>query len=177
MKELKRRRASGDLDGAERWFETPLPAEELSDTETDPHETENLVGDATAEAGLDQLRGALFVPNARGNRGTDRTPDGGMFDTPAQVQLFCSTQGASIAYTTESGSDPDWRVYTGPIDLPIGETTLRTKAVRYGYAESDERDAMFTCSPRRATATFDDPLRPTVSNDDQPRYTAAPLGC
>jgi arylsulfatase A-like enzyme len=183
MEELKRRQASGDLDGAERWFETPLPAEELYDTETDPHETENLVGDATAEDDLDRLRGALddwqertgdlglvdesqlvdrwwpegdrpttatptFVPNARGNRGTDRTPDGGTFDAPAQVQLFCSTQGASIAYTTESGSDPDWRLYTGPIDLPTGETTLRTKAVRYGYAESDERDATFTCSPR-----------------------------
>jgi len=47
-------------------------------------------------------------------------------------------------YTTEPGEDPHWRLYTGPIDLPDGETTLRAKAVRYGYEASDERRATFS---------------------------------
>jgi N-sulfoglucosamine sulfohydrolase len=47
------------------------------------------------------------------------------------------TQGASIGYTTEDGPSARWRLYTGPIrvDAPI---TLRAKAIRYGYKESDE---------------------------------------
>lgn len=62
------------------------------------------------------------------------------FDKPREILLYSATQGASIAYTTEEGDDPHWQLYTGP--LLIGETTtVRAKAIRYGYQESGEEVA------------------------------------
>ncbi|WP_264822477.1 chitobiase/beta-hexosaminidase C-terminal domain-containing protein [Halocatena marina] len=85
-----------------------------------------------------------FVPNAPGNRGLEPDNDGGTFEGPMTVKLFCPTQGASLAYTTDDSEDPHWELYSGPIHLDRGERVrLRTKAVRYGYAESDERQAIF----------------------------------
>jgi len=81
-----------------------------------------------------------FIPNAAGNPAKERTPDGGEFQAPATVQLHCSTQGASLAYAK---GDADWTLYDGAIDLEVGETTLRAKAVRYGYEPSEERVATF----------------------------------
>ena len=85
-----------------------------------------------------------FVPNAPGNRDREPTPKGGAFEGPIRVRIFCPTQGASVGYTTEDGDDPHWTLYSGPIRIDAGTTvTLRTKAVRYGYAQSDEREATF----------------------------------
>jgi hypothetical protein len=60
------------------------------------------------------------------------------------LQLHCATQGASMAYTLEAGDDPRWLLYTGPLRLPEGETSVRAKAIRIGYKESPERRATFT---------------------------------
>ena len=62
---------------------------------------------------------------------------------PTEVVIYVPTQGASIGYTTEEGSAPAWRLYTGPIlvDAPM---TLRAKAIRYGYKESVETRVTFT---------------------------------
>ena len=56
---------------------------------------------------------------------------------PTEVAIYVPTQGASIGYTTDEGPSPRWRLYTGPIlvDRPM---TLRAKAIRYGYKESEE---------------------------------------
>ena len=179
MRDLLRRDAAGNLEGAERWIARNRPAEELYDLRADPHETENLIDDSEHAAARERLRSALddwldrfdlfgtedesamarrrplgsdaattatptFVPNAPGNREREATPDGADLDGPATVSIHCSTQGASIGYTTETGPDPQWKLYTGPIALESGETTLRTKAIRYGFEESDEREAAFT---------------------------------
>ena len=180
MEELLERAASGNLEGAEQWFDDTRPAEELYDLHADPHETENLVGDPAHTEALDRLRTALddwrdrvddagdvaetemvhsryeggdrpttatpvFVPNAPGNR--EREPVSGTveLDGPATLSLYCATQGASVGYRVEPADTGDahhdsdhWELYTGPVDLPAGETTVRAKAVRYGYAESDE---------------------------------------
>jgi arylsulfatase A-like enzyme len=85
-----------------------------------------------------------FVPNAPGNRDREPTPDGGTFDGPITLRLFCATQGASIGYTTEAAPDAHWKLYGGPIRLTAGDrVTVRARAVRYGYAESPERAATF----------------------------------
>lgn len=63
---------------------------------------------------------------------------------PVTVILYCSTQGASLGYTTDTGDNPSWNLYTGPITLSRGRTTLRAKAIRYGYKESDEAVAHFS---------------------------------
>ena len=63
--------------------------------------------------------------------------------TPMEVVIYVPTQGASIAYTTEDGPTPQWRLYTGPI-LVDGPMALRAKAIRYGYKESAETRMVFT---------------------------------
>jgi arylsulfatase A-like enzyme len=51
---------------------------------------------------------------------------------PTEVELFDPTQGASIGYSTETGPNPRWKLYTGPFRL-TGPVTIRAKAIRYGY--------------------------------------------
>jgi N-sulfoglucosamine sulfohydrolase len=46
-------------------------------------------------------------------------------------------KGASIAYTTETGEKPRWLLYTGELTLNR-PTTLRVKACRLGFLDSDE---------------------------------------
>ena len=62
---------------------------------------------------------------------------------PMEVVIYMPTQGASIGYTSDAGADAKWRLYTGPI-LVRGPMTLRAKAIRYGYKESDEVRVAFT---------------------------------
>jgi N-sulfoglucosamine sulfohydrolase len=61
---------------------------------------------------------------------------------PMEVVIVVPTQGASIAYTTEDGANPRWRLYTGPIRVTPA-MTLRAKAIRYGYKESEETRVVF----------------------------------
>ena len=57
--------------------------------------------------------------------------------TPTELVIYVPTQGASIGYTDQEGPTPTWRLYTGPIRV-AGPTTIRAKAIRYGYKESVE---------------------------------------
>jgi arylsulfatase A-like enzyme len=82
-----------------------------------------------------------FVPNVPGNRERAPMPDGGTLAGPAMLSLYCATQGASIGYRT--GESGRWQLYTDPIRLSAGETTVETKAVRYGHEESAVRTATF----------------------------------
>jgi hypothetical protein len=59
-------------------------------------------------------------------------------DRSEAVTLYSGTHGASIAYTFGTGDDPYWRLYDGPIRVD-STVTIRAKAIRYGYEESDER--------------------------------------
>lgn len=65
---------------------------------------------------------------------------------PAEIMIYAPTQGASIGYTTEEGPDARWRLYTGPIRV-TSPTTIRTKAIRYGYKESAETRVVVTPGP------------------------------
>ena len=58
-------------------------------------------------------------------------------DGPTEFVVYVPTQGASIGYTTDEGESARWRIYTGPI-LVSQPTTIRAKAIRYGYKESVE---------------------------------------
>lgn len=57
--------------------------------------------------------------------------------------LHTATEGASIAYTTDEGSNPRWKLYTGPIILTKGKTVIRARAVRIDYKDSEEAQASF----------------------------------
>lgn len=80
-----------------------------------------------------------FIPNAEGNRGSEMISDG-KIQAPASLQLYCATQGASIAWTTDKGDNPEWKLYKGPIELSQGENYIRAKAIRYGYHHSEESE-------------------------------------
>lgn len=76
--------------------------------------------------------------------GGGREPvDGGSFRSPMAVQLHCATQGASIAWTLSDDSEPHWQLYTTPIRLAPGTHRLRTRSIRIGYLESEERIGLF----------------------------------
>lgn len=86
----------------------------------------------------------ILVPLTPSNAGTEAVNEGGTFDAPLLVQLHCATQGASVGYTTEAGESASWRLYSGPLRLEPGTTTtVRTRAIRYGFRPSDERSATF----------------------------------
>jgi len=85
----------------------------------------------------------VFVPICRESPGRDPAPEGGRFRAPVLLQLHCATQGASIAYTFEQGDEARWLLYTEPLRLREGATTLRARAVRIGYKESAESTATF----------------------------------
>ena len=91
-----------------------------------------------------QTASPLFIPINASNPGTEPAHEDGEWDAPLLLQLYCSTQGASIAYTTEQGEDVRWQLYTEPLRLPKGETVIRAKAIRIGYKESDEKSLKFT---------------------------------
>ena len=54
-----------------------------------------------------------------------------------KVKLACITEGASIAYTMDAGEKPHWLLYTDELTLNR-PATLRVKACRFGYLDSDE---------------------------------------
>ena len=86
----------------------------------------------------------IFIPISNSNLDIDATSEDGTLTSPAIMQLHCSTQGASIAYTTEANQQARWQLYTKPLHLQEGTNTLRAKAVRIGYKESEERNVTFT---------------------------------
>jgi len=88
-----------------------------------------------------------LIPNSSINRGGKQMNAGGLLPGPATLMLYCPTQGASIGYTFQKGTHPHWNLYTGPIKLPSGKSTISVKAVRYGYKESKQRIATFNVVP------------------------------
>ncbi|NLV73794.1 MAG: sulfatase-like hydrolase/transferase [Chloroflexi bacterium] len=71
--------------------------------------------------------------------GVEPAPAEASVDLPARIQLHCSTQGASIAYTWEAGDSPRWLLYHSPLAVPVGASTLRACAIRIGFTASSER--------------------------------------
>lgn len=154
MKALWAGREAGTLTpAAERLF-SPLPEDQLYDTETDPHEVNNLAGDADFAGVQSRLESALddwvartgdmaAMPEAQMIE--QMWPGGQQPQTAApriratrdgaelSVELESETPGASIGYRI--GEDGPWRLYAGPLTLNPGER-LEAKAVRYGYGES-----------------------------------------
>jgi len=57
--------------------------------------------------------------------------------------FYCPTHGSSIVYTFEEKENPHWLLYSGPLHLKPGNYSIRIKAVRYGYKDSDELNAAF----------------------------------
>ena len=140
--------AQGALDEhQQRWFEG-AGAEQLYDTDSDPHELTNLTGQAQYQGTLDRLRGALDAFLQRVGDTSERAEkemraamlnEGAIPVTPAPlIQLdgntltLSSPIGASIGYRYQG--DTHWRLYTEPVSA----RALTAKSVRYGWRESEE---------------------------------------
>jgi arylsulfatase A-like enzyme len=86
---------------------------------------------------------SIVIPICEESPGIEPTKGGGTFKSPVLLQLHSATQGASIAYTFDAGDAPRWLLYTEPLRLAPGTSTLRAKAIRIGYKESEETRVMF----------------------------------
>lgn len=89
--------------------------------------------------GVQPLTGSpsLYI-NAQDNPPLALQQTGGTYNDPVRVGLHCTTQGASMVYTFDKDKNARWKLYIGTIPLPLGKSTLRAKATRYGYKISDE---------------------------------------
>jgi uncharacterized sulfatase len=140
------------------FFQPSKPEEELYDISLDPHEINNLASSSSHQQVLRRMREALktwqqetkdlgLVPEAELR---ERMRPGGAWaivSTPAlhetvigesvKLTIVCPTEGASIAYSTESGGSSQWKLYTGEVVLKR-PAKLRVKACRLGYKDSDE---------------------------------------
>ena len=85
----------------------------------------------------------VCVPICTESPGIDPALEGGSYEGPMQLQLHCATQGASIAYTLQTGDDPHWLLYSEPLRLHAGDYQVRARAIRIGYRESPEIRARF----------------------------------
>ncbi|HBE39887.1 MAG TPA: sulfatase, partial [Bacteroidales bacterium] len=79
-----------------------------------------------------------FIINAPEDRASKNYRTGGTYSSPMTLGFYCPTHGASIVYTFEETENPRWLLYSGPLHLKPGNYNIRTKAVRYGYKDSDE---------------------------------------
>jgi N-sulfoglucosamine sulfohydrolase len=166
MQELLRLNAEGKLTGPPAlMFRRHKPAEELYDVQADPFEINNLADSpeyqdvlvkmqSTLEAWREETGDMGEIPETRlsgmmwpgGVQPQTAkpviTPSGGGLNRPVSVRISSSTEGASIAYTMEKGDAPHWLLYTGPIEVR-GPATVRARAVRYGFKESEEAATVF----------------------------------
>ena len=121
LQEWRRAFAAGQLKGPQLLFFAPSkPAEELYDTETDPHEVVNLAERPSEQARLERFRAALASWMKRpatsdscpkhelkermrpgGTWSTaavpEMSPPGGTFGNPIEVSLSCATDGATLS--------------------------------------------------------------------------------
>jgi len=151
MRELRERHEAGALSGTPaQWFRQTRDAEELFDTEDDPHEVTNLAGDPRHAPTLVRMRAALdgwladradlgLLPEEELRKRF--FPDGVQPVTQAPVVVIedgvaraePGTEGASIEFRSDGGP---WMLYSRPIALAPGEE-IEARAQRYGWKLSD----------------------------------------
>jgi arylsulfatase A-like enzyme len=84
-----------------------------------------------------------FIVNSTEDRASKNYRTGGTFSSPMTLGFYCPTHGSSIVYTFEEKENSHWLLYSGPLHLKPGNYSIRIKAVRYGYKDSDELKATF----------------------------------
>ncbi len=168
MQEMLRLSRAGKL-GPEQWqFSTvKKPLEELYDTETDPHEIDNLASRPEFVEKLAELRQAhqrwtqqtrdlghlseaelikhLWPP--AGQQPTTAAPEIAAHSLAAgrsRISLTSTTRGASIAYRLDGKGR--WLLYSQPFEVAAG-TTVTARANRLGWKHSDVATQQVTRSP------------------------------
>jgi hypothetical protein len=159
MQDWRRLHAENKLSGpAALFFRPTKPVEELYDTQSDPHEVNNLAGDPRHGDKLKELRGRLVEwmietqdlglipepildeaqrPDAQWQTcelpavaTSDEAADGSV-----RLTFASATAGASIGYRLAGDAELAWRLYAGPVTLARGEKVV-VKAGRIGFRDS-----------------------------------------
>lgn len=84
-----------------------------------------------------------FIINSPEERHTENHREGGTYSSPMTLAFYCPTHGSSIVYTFDQMENPRWLLYSGPLRMQKGSHSIRVKAVRYGYKESEELKGVF----------------------------------
>ncbi len=159
MREWRRLNAAGKLEGPQKLFFLPeKPEEELYDTAADPHEVNNLAKSPEHRPVLERMRAELkrwmadihdlgLTPE---DQLQEKWRPGGMWSQTAPpeiavrkqngtniVRITCPTEGASIAWSTASGANPPWRLFTADVAID-SPATVRARACRLGFLDSPE---------------------------------------
>ncbi|MDH3243648.1 MAG: sulfatase [Saprospiraceae bacterium] len=156
MQELLKLRDANQLNPEQAlWFRDRKPPVELFDTETDPHELNNLADDPSLAGKLEELsdecdrwieeiedKGLLDEKDLIAEIWPDSfhpvTADPEIHNEEAEITITCSTPGASIGFKMWTEEEPSaWQVYTGPFNLIAG-ANLKVVAHRIGYKPSTE---------------------------------------
>jgi hypothetical protein len=159
MQDWRRLHAENQLSGpAAIFFRSTKPIEELYDTQSDPHEVNNLAGDPRYTDKLKELRGRLVEwmvqtqdlglipepmldeaqrPGAQWQAcempavaARDEAADGSV-----RLTFASATAGASIGYRLAGDSRPAWSLYSAPVALARGQSVV-VKAGRIGFRDS-----------------------------------------
>ncbi len=159
MQELYRLQDENKLTEAQaQWFRPTKPAEELFDTQADPHELRNLANDPAYAKKLKELREACldwvkaiddknlkpeedlireFWPNME----QPATQPPVVHFTKNEISISCATPGASIGYQVlEPGQEAPsnrWMVYDKPFKT-TGKKEILVIAHRIGYSPSEQ---------------------------------------
>jgi len=157
MRELHRLREAGELTAVQaQWFRDTKPAEELFDLAADPHEIKNLATDPAFKDKLAELSAECdrwvnsfedtgLMPEKElvkklwpsGKASVTAKPEVKELDN--QIELSCSTAGATIAYRiAKEGDDKEpWMVYSAPLNTILKEgEQIQFIADRIGYRPS-----------------------------------------
>jgi N-sulfoglucosamine sulfohydrolase len=140
--------------GTDQWQFTSRykPLEELYDTQSDPHEIHNLASSPEHFEKLHELRSALqefqathqdlgMIPETElikilwppdGIQPQTENPH--FRKTNARLEIYCHTEGASIAYRQKG--EKNWKLYAQPLEIN-DRISLEAQAIRLGWKPSD----------------------------------------
>lgn len=158
MSEMRRLQSEGTLSPTLEAYLAPERApEELYDIQADPHEMINLAADPTqadilqarrdtldawlAETGdlsdipEDEMSAVLWEGEAQPRTAPPRFAAIETDAGPA-LAITSDSEGASIEFRQADDPDARWRLYTGPLALPVAGP-LEARASRYGFKPSD----------------------------------------
>lgn len=93
----------------------------------------NSQGDATSELQTIVVKNQVATPTF--------DPNGSYFEDSKQVTISCTTEDATIHYSTDNGAT--WTAYTGVLVF-TESTTLQAKATKDDYIDSETATATFT---------------------------------
>ena len=156
MQELFRFRDKGELNPVQKiWFSNTKPAEELYDTENDPHEIVNLAEhpdyqqiknrlSAQLDRWIEEMNDPLTLPEPELVKRL-WSPDGiqpqtqpvSLTEMDGVLQLQSETGGASIVYQLNGNiGGSHWQLYAEPIPENSVDS-IATAAIRTGFLQSE----------------------------------------